>query len=239
MSIVGMTAEIPPGLVVVIDVIRAFTTAAVAFERGAREIACAPSLMVGRDLRRRYPDRLLIGESRGLKPADYDFGNSPFEMSTARLDGRHLIQSTSNGTVGLSRCPDPAALLAVSARNVGATARWIATHHARTPYTIVCTGRTAEDRACAEYLDDLLRGAEPARADLVAGIAAGAAEHLSAYARRPRSERVDLARDLPFCCDLDRSDFAMVGEVRDDHVALVKVPVAGPCSPHPRRGRGG
>ncbi|RSM59794.1 hypothetical protein DMB66_26450 [Actinoplanes sp. ATCC 53533] len=119
-----MDADIPAGnVVVVVDVIRAFTTAAVAFERGVREIACAPSLDVGRDLRRLYPDRLLVGESKGLKPVDYDFGNSPFEMSRARLDGRRLIQSTSNGTVGLARCLDPAALLAVSAVNVGATAR--------------------------------------------------------------------------------------------------------------------
>jgi len=219
-----MDAEIPSGVVVVvIDVIRAFTTAAVAFERGAREIACAPSLEVGRDLRRLYPDRLLVGESRGLKPADYDFGNSPFEMSTAQLDGRRLIQSTSNGTVGLARCPDPAALLAVSALNVGATARWIATNYAHTPWTVVCTGRTAEDWACARYLSGLLQGSQPAEVDLVAGIMEGAAQHARAYARRPTSERVDLSRDLPFCRDLDRSDFAMVGEVRDDHVVLAKV----------------
>ena len=163
--IVGMGAEIPPGVVVVLDVIRAFTTAAVAFERAAREITCVSSLEAGRDLRRRFPDRLLAGESRGLKPADHDFGNSPSEMSTARLDGRQVIQSTSNGTVGLVRCPDPVALLAASARNVGATARWIAANQARTPWTILCTGRTAEDWACAEYLSDLLRGVRPSRAD--------------------------------------------------------------------------
>jgi 2-phosphosulfolactate phosphatase len=220
-----MDAEIPSGnVVVVIDVIRAFTTAAVAFERGALEIACAPSLAAGRALRRRMPDHLLVGESRGLKPADYDFGNSPFEMSTAPLTGRRLIQSTSNGTVGLARCPDPAALLAVSARNVGATARWMATHHARTPWTVICTGRTTEDRACAEYLQGLLEGTEPPPAGLLAGVLAGAAEHARSYARRAPANRVDLAVDLPFCCGLDRSDFAMVGEIHDDHVVLTKVP---------------
>lgn len=225
MSIVGMDAAIPSGVVVaVIDVIRAFTTAAVAFERGAREIACVPSLKAGRDLRRQHPDHLLVGESGGLKPADYDFGNSPSELATAQLDGRHLIQSTSNGTVGLARCPDPAALLAVSALNVGATARWIAANHPRTPWTVLCTGRTAEDWACARHLTALLQGTTPAPAELVAGIMAGGAEHIRAYARLPPSERVDLSRDLPFCCDLDRSDFAMVGEPRDGHVVLATVP---------------
>ncbi|GIG00436.1 putative 2-phosphosulfolactate phosphatase [Catellatospora citrea] len=225
MSIVGMDAEIPAGgIVVVIDVIRAFTTAAVAFERGVTEIACAPSAEIGRGLRRLHPDRLLIGEVNGLKPADFDFGNSPFEMSTAQLDGRRLIQATSNGTLGLSRCPNPAALLAVSALNVGATARWIASNHADTPYTLICTGRTTEDWACARHLADLLEGSAPRRADLVTGIMDGAAEHDHHYARLPASERPDTSRDLSFCCDVDRSAFAMVGEVRKDHVVLAKVP---------------
>ncbi|MEV4282579.1 2-phosphosulfolactate phosphatase [Actinoplanes xinjiangensis] len=224
MAIIGMDAQVPPGrVVVVIDVIRAFTTAAVAFERGAVEIACAPSVQAGRDLRRRLPDRLLVGESHGLRPADYDLGNSPFEMSTAPLAGRRLIQATSNGTVGLARCPAPVVLLAASARNVGATARWITAHHAGVPWTILRTGRTTEDRACAGHLAALLGGSAPDRADLVAGVRAGAAEHAGRYARKPASEKVDLSRDLSFCCDVDRSDFAMIGEVRDDHVALTAV----------------
>ena len=63
----------------------------------------------------------------------------------AQLDGRRLIQATSNGTLGLVRCPEPAALLAVSALNVGATARWIASNRAEVPCTLICTGQTAED----------------------------------------------------------------------------------------------
>lgn len=220
-----MDAEVRAGsVVVVIDVIRAFTTAAIAFERGATQIACVPSVEAGRQLRRRYPQWLLVGENGGLRPADFDFGNSPSRMSTAPLAGRRLIQATSNGTRGLVRYADPAALLAVSALNVAATARWIATNHAGTPWALVCTGRTAEDRACARYLSDLLHGARPSPADLVAGIMDGAAEHRRAYARRPLPDRVDLAPDLPFCCDVDRSGFAMVGAIREDHVALSMVP---------------
>jgi 2-phosphosulfolactate phosphatase len=220
-----MDAAIPSGrVVVVIDVIRAFTTAAVAFGRGVTEIACAPSVEIGRDLRWLHPNRLLVGETNGLKPADFDFGNSPFEMSTAQLDGRSLIQATTNGTLGLARCPDPAALLAVSAQNVGATARWIASNHAEIPCTLLCTGQTAEDWACARYLSDLLQGSAPERVDLVTGIMDGAAEHARAYARLPVSERVDLSRDLRFCCDVDRAEFVMVGEVHKDHVVLTKVP---------------
>ncbi|GAA2716709.1 2-phosphosulfolactate phosphatase [Actinoplanes palleronii] len=225
MSIVDRDAEVPPGaVVVVVDVIRAFTTAAVAFERGATDIVCVPSVEAGRAFRRAHPDRLLAGETSGLRPADFDFGNSPAEMATARLDGRGLIQATTNGTRGLARHRNPAALLAVSAANVGATARWITRRHPGTRYAIVCTGSTAEDRACATYLSALLHGADPSRADLVAGIVAGAAEHARSYARKPASGRVDLSGDLPYCCDVDRSGLALVGAVGADHVTLTPVP---------------
>jgi 2-phosphosulfolactate phosphatase len=112
----------------------------------------------------------------------------------------------------------------VSALNVGATARWIASNHADIAWTLICTGQTAEDWACARYLGELLDGSAPQRADLVAGIMDGAAEHTRTYAELPAPERVDLSRDLRLCCDVDRSEFAMVGEVRKDHVVLSKVP---------------
>ncbi|WP_238015673.1 hypothetical protein KZZ52_19435 [Dactylosporangium sp. AC04546] len=53
---------------------------------------------------------------------------------------------------------------------------------------------------------------------------AGAGEHVRTAAWLPAADRVDLSRDLPFCCDIDRSGFAMVGELRGNHVALTKVP---------------
>ena len=112
----------------------------------------------------------------------------------------------------------------MSARNVGATARWIGKHHPETGYALVCTGRTTEDRACARHLDDLLRGAEPKAVDLVAGVLDGAGQHARSYARKPAPDRVDLSAGLPFCRDVDRSGFALVGEVREDHVALAPMP---------------
>jgi len=68
------------------------------------------------------------------------------------------------------------------------------------------------------------RGSEPRRGDLVADILDGAAEQAQASARRPASERVDLSGDLTFCLDVDRSAFAMVGEIHKDHVVLASVP---------------
>ncbi|MGI5175363.1 2-phosphosulfolactate phosphatase [Dactylosporangium sp. CA-152071] len=225
MTVVGIDADVPAGrVVVVIDVIRAFTTAAVAFGRGAAEIVCVGSAAEGRALRDRHPDRLLIGEVGGLKPDDFDLGNSPLDMAAADVSGRSLIQATSNGTRGLVRHPDAAALLAASAVNAAATVRWITEHHAGVPWTIVCTGRSAEDWACGRHLDRLLGGSAADSAELVAGIREGAAQQALRSAGRPADERVDLTRDLPLCCDVDRFEFAMVGELRDNRVTLAAVP---------------
>ncbi|MFF5232757.1 hypothetical protein [Dactylosporangium sp. NPDC000521] len=80
------------------------------------------------------------------------------------------------------------------------------------------------DWACGRYLDGLLHGSAPDRAELVAGIREGAAQHALRSAGYPVAERVDLARDLALCCDVDRSAFAMVGELRDGQVTLAAVP---------------
>jgi 2-phosphosulfolactate phosphatase len=221
-EIVGLDAEVTAGaVVVVIDVIRAFTTAAVAFDRGATDILCTPTASSARDLKGAHPDRLLIGEERGLKPEDFDFDNSPFEMSEACLGGRGLIQATSNGTRGLVRVTGAAALLAASAANVSATAQWIDRHRPGAACFIVCTGRTAEDWACARHLRKLIGGREPSGDDLLAGLALGASEHTRAYEDRPGPDRLGLARDLEFCRDVDRFAFAMVAERYNDHAALL------------------
>lgn len=224
-SVIGMDDEVPAGrVVVVLDVIRAFTTAAIAFERGATEIVCAGTADAARALRAVLPECLVIGEQGGLKPADFDLGNSPLEMSTAAVGGRRLIQATSNGTRGLARSRHATAVLAASAVNAGATARWILEHHGDTPVAILCTGRSAEDWACADYLRGLLRGTDPQSSELVAGIRAGAAEHARRMAEYPVEERVHLTQDLPFCCEVDRAGFAMVGLVEAETVRLRAVP---------------
>ena len=226
-TVVGMDAAVPPGSVVlVVDVIRAFTTAAVAFDAGAAEIRCVPSADAGRALRAADPGLLLIGEVGGLRPADFDFGNSPHELAGARLAGRRLVQATSNGTRGLFRSPGAAAVLAVSAVNAGATARWVHAHHPATPRVVICTGRSGEDQACGRHLHDLLEGGTPDRAVLDAGIRAGVAEQRRRSASYPPHERVDLTPDVPYCAAVDSVDFAMVGERRDGYVRLR--PVAAP-----------
>ena len=90
------------GTTIIIDVFRAFTTAAVAFERGARQIILVAEIEEARQLRQQGAGDLCMGEVDGTKPAGFDFGNSPYELSQADVTGKTLIQSTRAGTVSQS-----------------------------------------------------------------------------------------------------------------------------------------
>ena len=90
------------GAVVVIDVFRAFTCAAVAFAGGARRIVMADGVERALALKQAGLGEICIGERRGRKPDGFDFPNSPALLEAADLRGRTLIQATSNGTAGLA-----------------------------------------------------------------------------------------------------------------------------------------
>src|SRR5499427_10562356 len=95
-------AQEAAGTTIIIDVFRAFTTAAVAFERGATQIVLVAEIDEALALRRRGVGHLCVGEVDGKRPPGFDFGNSPYEVSQADFTGKTLIQSTRAGTVGVN-----------------------------------------------------------------------------------------------------------------------------------------
>jgi 2-phosphosulfolactate phosphatase len=78
------------GLVVVIDVLRAFTTAAHAFDRGAEKILPVASVKEAFQLRKRLPGSFIMGEVDGIKPEGFDFGNSPDQISAMDLQWENI-----------------------------------------------------------------------------------------------------------------------------------------------------
>ena len=79
------------GTVIIIDVLRAFTTAAVAFSRGADKIILVAEVDEALALRGRGMGDLCMGEMGGMRPDGFDFGNSPFELSHADVTARRLF----------------------------------------------------------------------------------------------------------------------------------------------------
>jgi len=158
------------GTVVVIDVFRAFTVAAIAFSRGARRIVMVDDLDRALALRAAGRGDYCIGERHGAKPAGFDFGNSPAELAAAELDGKTLIQTTSNGTAGINAARGAAHIFAGAFVTAEATVRAIQRAEPAV-VTLVAMGRprgrTDEDELCALYLRSRLQGRTPDRTALV------------------------------------------------------------------------
>ncbi len=155
------------GTVVIVDVFRAFTTAAVALAGGASRIVMVPEPQEALRLRDLGVGDLCMGEVNGIRPEEFDFGNSPYELRQASLEGRVVIQSTRAGTVGVAAATLATEMYAGSFAVAGATARTILRDNP-SEVTIVAMGRNAlvrtdEDELCALYLRNLLQGRRPNR----------------------------------------------------------------------------
>ena len=147
------------GSVVVIDVIRAFMTAATALARGAETIVMVDDLERALRLRAEGIGRYCMGERGGEKPEGFDFGNAPGDLAAADLAGTTIIQTTSNGTRGIAAAAGAGAapIYAGAFATAEATAKALLAEPSDAPITLAAMGyldrlRTEEDEVCALYL---------------------------------------------------------------------------------------
>ena len=151
--------------VVVIDVLRAFSTAAVALGRGAVEIYPALDVAEAFERRARDPDLILMGETDCRPVPGFDLGNSPVAAATFPFAGRRAVQRTTAGTRGLVTCASAPSLWAASFLVAPATVAALrASGSRRVAFVITGTvhyGSADEDLACAEWMAELLRGNRP------------------------------------------------------------------------------
>lgn len=150
------------GLVVVIDVLRAFTTAAFAFANEASKILAVKTVEEAFLLHKRFPNSLLMGEVGGARIEGFHFGNSPHEVSLVNLAGKTLIQRTSSGTQGVVLAASAKHILVSSFVVAEATLQRIQSLSCK-DITFLVTGETNgdEDLALADYLEERLLGNAP------------------------------------------------------------------------------
>ena len=198
------------GAVAIIDVFRAFTTAAVAFARGATRITMVASVEEALELRERGVGQICMGEVGGRPVEGFDFGNSPYELSRVDLSGVAIIQRTSAGTQGITTAAKAAQhMFAASLVTASATARALCLI-ASDRITLVAMGedgklRSSEDEICALHLRNLLEGRrgnpEVARQMILSGGEVAKFNDVN----RPWL----IPDDVPFALDIDRYDFAI------------------------------
>jgi 2-phosphosulfolactate phosphatase len=86
------------GLCVIIDVLRAFTTAAFAFAAGAKEIIFVSTPEEAFQKYNEDNSLKLMGETFGKPIKGFHFGNSPVEFENISLYNHRMVQRTSAGT---------------------------------------------------------------------------------------------------------------------------------------------
>ena len=213
------------GTTVVIDVLRAFTSACVALSGGASRIVMTALPEEALALRDRGEADVCIGEVGGRMPAGFDHGNSPHEIASADLRGAAVAQSTRAGTTGVAAAAAAGAerIYCAALVNASATARAVAA--ARPAHvTLVAMGawgteRSDEDELCALYLRNLICGRHPDPAAV--GELARSGGEAGKY-RDPAQDQYH-PRDLEMALSVDSHDAAI--EVRREGGLLVARPV--------------
>lgn len=158
--------------VVVIDVLRSFTSAAVMLSRGARAIYPVERIAAATAMLAEMPLPVSVGAVGGGDPVPgFDFGNSPSQLMQADLAGRQVVMTTAAGVRGLQRFRLARRLYAASLVCARATAEAILAAGAD-EVCFVITGEWVdrdgdEDIACADYIEALLRGADVAPDEFV------------------------------------------------------------------------
>lgn len=201
--------------VIVIDVLRAFTTSAYAFAQGVYEIALASSVEEAFDLRDRFTDAMILGEVNGYPVEGFDLSNSPSALTSYDLSGKRLIQRTTAGTQGVIRSGEARNIFATGLCSVRATVGRVLNLSPRS-ITLVQTGVFPggwgdEDVACADLIAAKIDGTHVN------------IENIKQRVRESRSGRhysepdheVFPSADLDAALKVDRFDFAMSTVKRD------------------------
>jgi 2-phosphosulfolactate phosphatase len=205
------------GTVAVIDVFRAFTTAAVALANGASRIIMVGTVEEAAALRDAGVGQLCMGEVSGQAPAGFDFGNSPFEVSAVDFRGKTIIQRTSAGTQGIVAAARRAErLYAASLVTADATVRAMLAG-APERIALVPMGdngrrRTDEDEVCGIHLRNRLEGRPGDREAVRRLIMASSEVRRFADPARPYLH----PQDVEIALDIDRYDFATRVRIEED-----------------------
>lgn len=213
------------GLVVIIDVFRAFSVACYAVENGVTDYLAVGEIDLARSLAKENGG-VLIGERDCIKIDGFDHGNSPTEIEGIDFTGKPIVHTTSAGTQGLVGATHADEILTGSFVNAKAIVEYIRSKDPEM-VTLVAMGtggvmRAQEDMMCAMYIKNELEG-YPNSFETLKSFLAGVDS-----AEKFFDESKDYApeRDFELCLDLDRFDFVLKATPRDDGaVSLEKITV--------------
>lgn len=208
------------GTAVVIDVFRAFTTAAYAIAGGAEQIVPVATAKEAFQLRRLHPNWVLVGESHGVKIPGFDYGNSPIEVAAADIAGKTMVLRTSSGVQGILAASRAEEVLLGSFVTAEATIDYIRSRDPKVVSLVAMgwegTKRTLEDELCADYIEARLSGERLNFAEMYSRMRAD--EQGTKFFDRHQSHFTPA--DFEAAMSLDRFSFALRVERRETPVII-------------------
>lgn len=210
------------GLVVVIDVFRAFTTACFIIANGADKIIPVGDIGEAYELKRKHPEYILMGERQGVIQSGFDYGNSPLQILNKDFNNKTIILTTSAGTQGIANIAQYDEILTGAFVNIDAIIKHIQNSGTK-KISLLCTGSINEhiqdeDALCANYIKNELL-ALPNDFNKIK-------EHLinEGFAKHFFDPKIlsHPKEDFDLCMSLNRFDFILKAEKSEDAFIVLK-----------------
>jgi 2-phosphosulfolactate phosphatase len=154
------------GLVVIIDVFRAFSCAPLFFHFGARRVILEADPEKALLIKRKNPEYILVGEIDEIPMKGSEIGNSPSHIilkGEPYFRDKTVIHRTTAGVTGVSLAYDTADEITLGSFVMASAVAAYIQSEIRDKVTLLAMGdraqkKSAEDEACADYLEHLLTG---------------------------------------------------------------------------------
>lgn len=145
-------------IVVIIDILRASSAICTAFENGARVIIPVAEVSEAKEYKSR--GYLVAAERDGFVLDFADFGNSPFNFTSDKVEGKTIVYSTTNGTGIINIASSAFRTVIGSFLNLSALSEWLEAQDR--DVVLFCAGWknrfNLEDTVCAGAIAERLTG---------------------------------------------------------------------------------
>jgi len=143
-------------IVVIIDVLRASSSICTAFANGAASIIPVTDVAQAQDYK--LKGYLVAAERDGYVLDFADFGNSPFNFTKEKVNGRSIVYSTTNGTAIINLSLSAHMTVIGSFLNISSLTGWLISQHRNV--LLQCAGWknrfNIEDTVCAGAIAEVL-----------------------------------------------------------------------------------
>lgn len=143
-------------IVVIIDVLRASSAICTAFANGAAKIIPVADIAMAKDYKSK--GFLVAAERDGFVLDFADFGNSPFNFTREKVNGKTIVYSTTNGTGIITRSAGSFLTVIGSFLNLNALSDWLINQNRKV--MLFCAGWknrfNIEDSLCAGAIAEKL-----------------------------------------------------------------------------------